>query len=171
MNNETTPKIYVACLATYNNGDYHGTWIDATQEADEMQKEIEEMLGASPMYPYAEDYAIHDYENFGGLRIGEYDSLKDIEMMANNLVNHGNIWAEYLNLFPDEVESFEDHYLGEYESFNDYVYQCLEDSGLIEAVEKAGLNPSYINIDAIANDWEDEGYHEIRKNGVSHIFQ
>ena len=25
-----TPRIYVACLAAYNNGRLHGRWIDAT---------------------------------------------------------------------------------------------------------------------------------------------
>jgi antirestriction protein len=27
----TEPRIYVACLAAYNNGNLHGAWIDATQ--------------------------------------------------------------------------------------------------------------------------------------------
>ena len=26
------PRIYVACLAAYNNGHLHGAWIDAAQE-------------------------------------------------------------------------------------------------------------------------------------------
>jgi hypothetical protein len=30
MSNEA-PKIYVACLASYNNGILHGKWIDAVQ--------------------------------------------------------------------------------------------------------------------------------------------
>ena len=30
----TTPKIYVACLAAYNNGFLHGQWIDANQETE-----------------------------------------------------------------------------------------------------------------------------------------
>jgi Antirestriction protein (ArdA) len=31
----TAPRIYVACLAAYNNGRLHGEWIDADQPADE----------------------------------------------------------------------------------------------------------------------------------------
>ena len=27
----TEPRIYVACLAAYNNGILHGAWIDAAQ--------------------------------------------------------------------------------------------------------------------------------------------
>jgi antirestriction protein len=42
-----TNRIYVACLASYNNGVLHGKWIDATSCADDMQAEINEMLRAS----------------------------------------------------------------------------------------------------------------------------
>lgn len=39
-----TPRIYVACLASYNNGRMHGEWIDATADADEMQAEVDRIL-------------------------------------------------------------------------------------------------------------------------------
>ena len=32
----TTPSIYVACLAAYNNGHLHGKWIDVDGDADEI---------------------------------------------------------------------------------------------------------------------------------------
>lgn len=51
-------RIYVACLAAYNNGVLHGRWIDATTDADEMQEAVWKMLKKSP-YPniQREDYA------------------------------------------------------------------------------------------------------------------
>jgi antirestriction protein len=57
------PRIYVACLSAYNNGYLHGWWIDADQEPDALLSDIEEMLADSPMDD-AEEWAIHDYENF-----------------------------------------------------------------------------------------------------------
>ena len=33
------PRIYVACLAAYNNGCLHGRWIDATTP-DEIRREV-----------------------------------------------------------------------------------------------------------------------------------
>jgi len=45
----TTPRVYVACLASYNAGTLHGTWIDAT-DADTMRDAIAAMLRQSP-YP------------------------------------------------------------------------------------------------------------------------
>jgi antirestriction protein len=40
QNTQTTPKIYVACLAAYNSGILHGKWIEANQEAEVIQSEI-----------------------------------------------------------------------------------------------------------------------------------
>ena len=41
---DTNPRIYVACLAAYNNGYLHGAWIDADQDVDEIRDEIATML-------------------------------------------------------------------------------------------------------------------------------
>ena len=41
-------RIYVACLAAYNNGRLHGVWIDATDDIDDIQDQINEMLESSP---------------------------------------------------------------------------------------------------------------------------
>jgi antirestriction protein len=43
-------KIYIACLASYNNGTMHGEWIDASSDTDEMQEHVDRILRASP-YP------------------------------------------------------------------------------------------------------------------------
>lgn len=44
-------KIYVACLASYNNGVLHGEWIDLEHESvDGVQEQIDEILRSSP-YP------------------------------------------------------------------------------------------------------------------------
>lgn len=73
---QETPRIYAACLASYNAGSLHGEWIDAT-DADEIREGIENMLSESRQ-PIAEEWAIHDYENFGGLRLSEYADLDKV---------------------------------------------------------------------------------------------
>lgn len=40
-------RIYVACLASYNNGVLHGKWIDATADVEAMQDDINEILRSS----------------------------------------------------------------------------------------------------------------------------
>ncbi|WP_369933937.1 antirestriction protein ArdA [Xanthomonas tesorieronis] len=47
----TAPRIYLACLASYNNGRLHGRWIDLDgANLDDVQGEIAAMLRESP-YP------------------------------------------------------------------------------------------------------------------------
>jgi antirestriction protein len=43
-----TARIYVACLASYNNGTLYGKWIDASDDIAAMNEEIQEMLAGSP---------------------------------------------------------------------------------------------------------------------------
>lgn len=40
-------RIYVACLASYNNGVLYGRWIDASDDVDAMQEEVNAMLRGS----------------------------------------------------------------------------------------------------------------------------
>jgi antirestriction protein len=43
-------KIYIACLASYNNGTLHGKWIDASSDVEEMEEEVAKIMLSSP-YP------------------------------------------------------------------------------------------------------------------------
>ena len=55
--NTAEVRIYVACLAAYNNGILHGRWIDAEQDAWEIYDEVQDMLKASPIGE-AEEWAM-----------------------------------------------------------------------------------------------------------------
>jgi antirestriction protein len=85
-----TPSIYVACLASYNNAILHGVWIDATQKEDEIMEKIWEMLDNSSE-PNAEEYAIHDYEGFGSIKIHEYESICNIVEYVSFIKEHGEM--------------------------------------------------------------------------------
>ena len=67
-------RIYVADLAAYNNGILHGVWIDATQDIDDIQEQINDMLASSPEED-AEEYAIRDDEGFAGVNWHRYGSI------------------------------------------------------------------------------------------------
>jgi antirestriction protein len=119
----TTPRIYAACLASYNNGVLHGTWIDASSDVDEMQEQIDAMLRASKFpnvtvecpdcdgrgrnsqkacstchdtneVPSAEEFAIHDHEGLGNVQ--EYDSLETIAEYVAILEEFDHIDADDL---------------------------------------------------------------------------
>lgn len=122
QNTQTTPKIYVACLAAYNNGMLHGRWIEANQEAEAIHAEIEEMLSKSPI-GRAEEWAIHDYEGFCGLRLSESEDIETVAEMAQMIQEHGEAWAkfaEYEGVEHATLERFEEAYAGEWDSEEDF---------------------------------------------------
>ena len=80
-------RIYVADLAAYNAGKFHGVWIDATMGMDEIWEEVKNMLAKSPE-PMAEEYAIHDYEGFGGYGLSEYEGLERAHEIAAFIEEH-----------------------------------------------------------------------------------
>src|SRR5438270_527276 len=70
---QAEPQIYVACLAAYSRGDLHGVWLDVAREPEAIYEDIHDMLADSPA-PDAEEFAIHDSQDFGSCTIHEHDS-------------------------------------------------------------------------------------------------
>jgi len=81
-------RIYVACLASYNNGILHGRWIDATQGVDHIWDEIDQVIKTSPTKG-AEEHAIHDYEGFEDIRISEYLDIDTVCEISKFIQEHG----------------------------------------------------------------------------------
>ena len=131
---ELWPRIYVASLSDYNAGRLHGAWIEAGQDSDSLGMEITAMLERSKE-PNAEEWAIHDFEEFGPVRLSEYESLERISAVAQGLEKHGKAfgyWANYVGTDLDKLQSFEQAYLGHWESMTAYGEQ-----GPVRKVEDA----------------------------------
>lgn len=155
------PRIYVASLSDYNAGILHGVWIDATNEIEDIWAGVNQMLAASPTTrrygDVAEEWAIHDYEGFSPfVQLGEYQPLERVAALARGIVAHGEAFAAWwANEHPDDDEleaSFEEHYLGDYGSIEEYGEQVLEDMGVdVEDLPGVpeGLRP-YVRIDVEA---------------------
>ncbi len=151
----TAPRIYVACLAAYNNGILHGAWIDANREPWALWAEVSDMLARSPISG-AEEYAIHDYEGFEGARIEEYSSLDHVAALAAFISEHGRLGGELLSYHGGDLEearaTIEDRYLGRYDSLADYARELTEQSVSIpEALQY------YVDWQAMARDLELSG--------------
>jgi antirestriction protein len=123
------PKIYVACLAAYNNGHLHGVWIDAHQDAWTIYDGIAAMLRTSPMAD-AEEWAIHDYEGFEGVRLSKYAGIDRVAEIAAFVVAHGKIGAELIAYYGGDIAeartAIEDRYHGAFSSLADYVQDLTE---------------------------------------------
>ncbi|MCL4367879.1 MAG: antirestriction protein ArdA [Actinobacteria bacterium] len=127
------PRIYVASLSDYNSGRLHGNWIDANQTAEELQEAINEMLRRSPE-PGAEEWAIHDYDGFGPLRLGESDSMEYVARLAEGIAKYGlafAAWADEVGNNPEALDQFEDVYFGAWESVEAYAHEVFDDLGYL----------------------------------------
>ena len=150
----TEPKIYVACLAAYNNGHLHGKWIDLTQDLDVVWNEINTMLKASPI-PEAEEYAIQDYEGFEGYSISEYEGIEKAYQLAEFIYEHGRIGGMLLDHFNgdlDEAESAMENHAGEYRSLGEFAEEFTEQS--IDVPESLQY---YIDYEQMGKDMEING--------------
>lgn len=146
---ESSIRIYVACLASYNNGILHGLWIDADQDTDSVHDEIAAMLKVSPI-PNAEEYAIHDYEGFEGVQITEYPGIDEVAEIAAFIAEHGSLGAELLNYYDDIKEAqtaLSEHYCGEYNSLAAFAEELTEDTTQIPENLRY-----YIDYEAMARD-------------------
>lgn len=144
-----TPKIYAASLSDYNAGVLHGAWIRADQDEDEIEEAITAMLERSSQ-PGAEEWAIHDYEGFGGIHLSEYEQTDTIARIGAGLAKHGPAFAHWVGCVgtgEQELDEFDQHYLGRWDSMEDYAEQLLDDLGVdTEELGPEMLRP-YIRLD------------------------
>ena len=168
-----TPQIYVADLAAYNQGVLHGAWIDATQDPEDIEAEIQEILSKSPV-PDAEEFAIHDYEGFGSLRLSEFEPIEKVSQVAKLIEEHGTMFAELVGHFggaryiDEAIEAMEERYQGAHKSLEDWAYEYAKDTGL----ECAEPYVNYIDWERFARDAEMGGdiFTIETDDGMVHVF-
>jgi antirestriction protein len=174
---ESTPRIYVASLSDYNAGTLHGCWIDASQDAQTIHAAIAAMLAES-REPIAEEWAIHDYESFGGLSLGEYESIESVAEVAALLAEHGGFFGQLVEHFgglanlEDAKRCMDDGgYCGAFKSLEDYVYDFIEDcygdaiNGLPDFIR------GHLDYEGMARDLEISGdVFTIEYEGEVHVF-
>ena len=143
-----SPKVYVACLASYNAGVLHGVWIDAAQDAGDIEEEVKAMLAKSRK-PGAEEFAIHDTEDLGDNLISQFSSLEEVSAIGLAVEEHGEAFFHFAaDVGVDyAIEKFEEAYLGEWDSEVVYAQQYYEDIWEIPAHLEF-----YIDWDAVARD-------------------
>ncbi len=151
------PRLYIADLAAYNAGILHGAWIDADQDASDIEEEIASMLEASPV-PEAEEWRIDDYEGFAGYRVEPHDSLEELAAFAQLLVEHGPIIAALVShvgglVHLDEAQTMlEEQAAGIFDSLEDFAYELMTETMAIPTE----LRP-YIDYEKYARDLELSG--------------
>ncbi len=148
------PAIYVACLASYNEGTLYGKWISLEwcSDLDEIKSAINTILKDSPT-PGAEEYAIHDSQSLPEFLSGEHTDLEQLNEYAEVTANisdrdayqfacemEGNVLSE---------EDFTSMYWGHWSS----PAQFAEDYYELQGVEIHSELVSYIDWERV---WEGE---------------
>jgi antirestriction protein len=149
-----SPRIYVACLASYNAGILHGEWIDICDDIDQTWNEIRAILGNSPE-PDAEEWTIHDYEGFGNFRISEFESIEQIHEFAAFIEEHGELGTLLLAEYCGDLvtaRNMAENYIGCYSSMADYAQELTE-----ESVEIPESLKYYIDYESMARDMKCNG--------------
>jgi antirestriction protein len=130
MSTTNSPAIYVACLASYNDGILHGKWINDLSDKRAIWTEIKEILASSPIEG-AEEWAIHNYEGFGNIEICEYSSIDFIHQASDLICEHGEelISELYSNLACLDTckTALDEDYTGCYDTLEDYAEQYMQE--------------------------------------------
>lgn len=125
-------------------------WDFSLAEGDRL--DLRDMLKASPI-ENAEEWAIHDYEGFGGIRISEYEGFERVSQLAAFIAEHGEIGAALLDYYSGDLdEALDDRHLGAYASLADYVLDVTEETTAIPQSLRY-----YIDWQAMARDAELSG--------------
>jgi len=184
---ENSPKIYVACLSAYNSGHLHGLWIDATQDPEDISDDIEWMLSWSPdcdIQP-CEEYAIHDYEGFGDIRLNEYEDIKYISKLGQILDKADDVdamcaWLSYAkDLVNDSdieeiAEEFSSYYCGHWQTEADFVLKSEEIEAIFNRSEfekQFKFWSQHIDWDSVVRELFIEGYDSVKASSGIYVFR
>lgn len=125
-----TPRVYVVCLGAYNNGELHGIWIDCTGDESEFWLGIFDLLSTSPE-PEAEDWEVHDFENWHGLKIDKHQSVEEICNWSKLIIKYGKPiasfirWAKQMDIAVSSNE-FKSRYYGHFKSGEEFALLSKE---------------------------------------------
>ena len=160
---------YFACLAAYNEGTLHGSWVDLEkcESVEDIQECIDHIIANSPALG-AEEWAMHDCEGLSGnCLVGtEWPNLQDLVDYVQTVkeLNDSDLraykyfceccWSEQE---PPTEEQFRDKFHGIWESRADFVENWYES---MTREEDKGLLWSYI-------DWEHVWHSEFYCNSWS----
>lgn len=166
-------RIYVACLSLHNAGIHHGEWIGANQPADDIRAAISAMLAKSTKLPHGE-YAIHDYEGFGKIKLSEYEDIDNVSRLAELLEEHGELFGEVYDHCGDideAIEAITDRYRGKFDSLEDYAAEFVGECYSDAIKNLPDIIRNHIDYESIGRDFEIGGdVWTIEMCGKVHVF-
>lgn len=141
-------RVWIGCLACYNNGRLVGEWYDAADAAD---KTIEDVHVDSGSLPNAscEELWVMDHEGFDGWLDGECSPMEAqrihdvVAAIEDDDFDAGAVraWADNEGRTLEEWDAptrqdFEDAFAGEWASEMEYVEELVADTGMLHGVDE-----------------------------------
>lgn len=168
-------RIFITNLGKYNEGELIGEWVDLPITEEELEK-VYSRIGISDEPNengiYYEETFITDYEtDIDGLKVEEYDSIDDLNEMAEELDNLNEYDKEVVNAMLSEGYNLEDAISGKddcivYYNCNDMAdvaEQYAEETGLLDSIPE-NLR-YYFDFEAYGRDMSFEGQFVFTSNG------
>ena len=167
-------RVFITNLGKYNEGELVGKWLDLPCE--DIESELAS-IGVSDEPDengvYYEEYFITDYENDYNYKVGEYDSLDELNEIAEELENLDEWDKEIVNAFiengSDIEEALDGLRDGDYMVFSncsdmtDVAYQYIEETGLLNDIPEGLRN--YFDYEAYGRNMSFEGTFIFTDNG------
>jgi antirestriction protein len=168
MTKNATPRVYVACLASYNSGILFGEWIDVNCDADELSERVQAIIAKSPTAG-AEEWAFHDYEGFAGFKMGENEPVENLVKVASLIEEYDEDVIEaafgWLCDAEEVAKALENGaYAGTYDTPEDWAEEFLEDTGTLSQIPE-NLR-CYFDFEKYARDCDLEGSVYFAPNGA-----
>ena len=115
------PEIYVACLASYNDGVHHGEWIDAAQDPEDLEREIfTRILKTSPrpnIHVEHKTYECRDCFHEFEVPVGTFfPTCRKCDSILTHLIELPYVASEEWAIH--DYEGFGSYKIGEHEDLN-----------------------------------------------------
>jgi len=162
-------SVYVGTYSKYNNGSIFGKWLNLSDYAD--KSEFYEACKKLHKDEDDPEYMFQDFENIPSELISEswisdniFNIMEGFENLEESLKEPFLIWCNnghrsFLEDFDDLINSFEDDYVGEYGSEEDFARELIEERGdLTDFVKQYFDYESYARDLFCGDYWSDGGY-------------
>lgn len=162
-------RIYIANMNTYNKGILDGAWLDLP--CDDVQESLFDIVGN-------DEYAIHDYEGFGDMKISEYADIETLNEFAQLFENHYEVEliidlltiVKSDNLLSYDMEELEDdidemifyHNENTWNIEKDFAYDYLEENGYLEKMPN--FLTGCIDFQHVFNELSHDFYYAVGNN-------
>lgn len=156
--------LYVGTYHKYNCGSIEGEWVKLLDYSDK----DDFLTYCAKLHKDESDpeFMFQDYENLPADFYSECSISAEFWEFAEKLQDE-NIdydtfcaWANNYgrDLTADAIADFQDAYMGDYDSENDFADELAEQNGWFDAMEKFGMNASYFDTESFARDLFMDGF-------------